>query len=341
MPFRLLRRIAFLSLVAAAPCAAQGTTYHLSRTDSLGGDGGWDYLALDTATHRIFIARSDRVMVVDEAKGTLLGEVPGLVGAHGVAFAPAAGRGFATSGRDSSVVMFDLRTLAVRGRIPAAPDADAILFEPATARIYTFNGDAGTASVIDPVAGTRVANIPLGGKPEFGVAEGDGMVFVNIEDRGEIVQIDAKTMAVIRRWSIAPCESPTGLALDGAHRRLFSVCRNQRMVVSDALKGKVIGSVPIGQGVDAARFDPASQLAFASNGEGSITVVREVTPDSFVVAQTITTKRGARTMEIDLATHHLFTATAEFGPMPAPAPGAPRQRPPMVPGSFAVLEFTP
>ena len=336
---RLLSRTALALVLLASSAQAQG--YHLANTYTLGGEGGWDYLALDTVGNRIFIARSDRVMVVDEQTGKLLAEIPGLVGAHGVAFAQAAGRGFATSGRDSSVVMFDLMTLAVLGRIPAAPDADAILFEPATKHIFTFNGDAGTASVIDPVAGTRLANIELGGKPEFGVAVGDGMVFVNIEDKAEIVQLDARTMTAIRRWSIAPCEEPTGLAIDRAHHRLFSVCHNRLMVVSDAMKGAVVGTAPIGQGVDAARFDDRTQLAFASNGEGSITVVKEVTPDSFAVQTTVTTKRGARTMELDPRTHRVYTATGDFGPAPTPTPAQPRSRPPLLPGTFGLLVLEP
>jgi len=339
MSTRLFRQLSLLSLLLAPAAQAQG--YHLTHTYTLGGDGGWDYLALDTVGHRLFIARSDRVMVVEQEKGTLLGEIPGIQRAHGVSFAYAAGHGFATSGGDGMVVMFDLKTLQVLHRGQADPDADATLYEPASKHVFTFNGDAGTASVIDATTGDRVANITLGGKPEFGVAEGDGMVFVNIEDSAQIVQIDGPHNTVIRRWSIAPCQSPTGLALDAAHHRLFSVCRNGMMVVSDAMKGKVVTTAPIGQGVDAARFDPATQMAFASNGEGSITVVHEVTPDSVAVAQTVTTKRGARTMEIDLRTHRLYTATGDFGPAPAPTPAQPRSRPPLLPGSFGVLVLEP
>jgi DNA-binding beta-propeller fold protein YncE len=239
------------------------------------------------------------------------------------------------------VVMFDLKTLQVLHRGAADPDADAILYDPGTHHLFTFNGDAGTSSVIDATSGDRIANITLGGKPEFGVALGDGMIFANLEDSAQVVQIDGQHPAVIRHWSIAPCQSPTGLAIDRAHLRLFSVCRNGLMVVSDALKGRVVATVPIGQGVDAARFDAATQTAFASNGEGSITVVHEVTPDSFTVVATIPTKRGARTMEIDLRTHRVYTATADFGPAPAPTAAQPRPRPAMIPGTFALLELDP
>jgi YVTN family beta-propeller protein len=339
MSTRTLRQLSLLSLLLAPAAQAQG--YHLTHTYTLGGEGGWDYLALDTVGHRLFIARSDRIMVVDQEKGTLLGEIPGMQRAHGISFAYDVGHGFATSGGDGMAVMFDLKTLQVLHRGAADPDADATLYEPASRHVYTFNGDAGTASVIDATTGDRIANIVLGGKPEFGVAVGDGMVFVNIEDSAQIVQIDALHSTVIRRWSIAPCQDPTGLALDRVHHRLFSVCRNGMMVVSDAMKGKVVTTAPIGQGVDAARFDPATQMAFASNGEGSITVVHEVTPDSMVVAQTVTTKRGARTMELDLRTHRLYTATGDFGPAPAATPAQPRTRPPLLPGTFGVLVLEP
>jgi len=334
------RFLALAALLVIAP-SLQAQGYHLAESYTLGGTGGWDYLSIDTVGNRMFIARSDRVMVVDLAKGTLLGEIAGLRQAHGVAFAPGTGHAFATSGGDSSVVMFDVRTLQVIKRSPAGDDADAIMYDPGSKRVFSFNGDANTASAFDPVSGDPVGTIALGGKPEFGVALGDGTVFVNIEDKGEIVQIDAKRLTVVRRWSIAPCEDPTGLAIDRAHQRLFSVCRNGLMAVSDLLKGKVVTTAPIGMGVDAARFDPATQLAFASNGEGSISVLREVTPDSLVPVTTVATKRGARTMELDLRTHRVYTASADFGPAPAPTEAQPRPRPQQVPGTFALMVLEP
>lgn len=338
---RILRSLAWLSLVAVAPLAAQTTTYHLARTDSLGGDGGWDYIGIDNAAHRIFLTRSDRVMVVDETTGKPLGEVAGLQRGHGTVVAGTTGHAFSTSGGDGMVVMWDAKTLQVLHRGIAAPDADGILYDTKSGHVFTMNGDAGSATAVDAMTGDPVAQIDLHGKPEFGVSDGAGSLFINLEDSAQIAQVDVAKDQLVRKWSIAPCQSPTGLAIDVAHHRLFSGCRNQLLVISDLVAGKVVATAPIGNGVDATRFDPATQLAFASNGEGSITVVHEVTPDSFVVAQTIATKRGARTMEIDLATHRLFTATADYAPMPAPAPGAPRQRPPMVPGSFAMLEYMP
>jgi DNA-binding beta-propeller fold protein YncE len=318
-----------------------GQSYHLVHSYALGGDGGWDYITLDSAGHRLFIGRQNRIMVVDPGTGTLLAEIPGLERAHGVALAYAAGHGFATSGGDSSVVMFDLKSLAVLGRTTAAQDADAILFDPSTGHIFTFNGDAQSSTVIDAASGKRIGTVALGAKPEFGVAAGDGKLYVNLESTAEVAEIDAAGMRVTRTWSLAPCEAPTGLAIDPVHHRLFSGCRNGMMAISDAQAGKLVATEPIGRGVDGCRYDPATRLAFASNGDGTLSVVREVTPDSFVVAASVDTKRGARTMELDLTTHRVYTVTAEFGPAPAPTPERPRPRPGIVPGSFALLVLEP
>jgi DNA-binding beta-propeller fold protein YncE len=312
-------------------------SYHVTHTYTLGGDGGWDYLSLDTVGHRLFVARQDRVMVLDPASGNLQAEIPGLNRAHGIAFDYADGKGFATSGGDSSVVIFDLKTLRVTGRTIAAPDADAVLFDPATKRIFTFNGDSRSASVIDAASGNKVGTIDLGGGPEFAVSAGDGKLYVNLEDSSAIVEIDAAAMKVLRRWPLAPCQSPSGLAIDRAHHRLFSGCHNKVMAISDAQAGKVITTVPIGEGVDANRFDPGTQLAFASTGDGTITVVHEDGPDTYSVVANVATKRGARTMEVDLASHVVYTVSADFGPPPAPTPERPRPRPSIVPGTFALL----
>lgn len=297
-------------LTLAAPAQAPG--YHIINTFAVGGDGSWDYLAFDGPGHRVFIARQNRVMVVDPVTGKLLGEVPGINGAHGVAFSYANGRGFATSGRDSSVVMFDLKTLQVLGRIPAAVDADAILFDPASKRVFTMNGDANSASVIDPVTGKNIGTIPLGGKPEFGVTADNGKLYANITDKNEVVEIDAAAMKVLRRWSIAPCGSSTGLAIDVQHNRLFSACRSKHLGVSDITAGKLVTTLPIGTGVDAAAFDPATQLIFASNGDGTLSVVHEDTPDAYTVVETVPTGVRAKTMTIDPATHRVY-----LGAMPA------------------------
>ena len=329
----------FLLCTAAPPLESQ--SYHVARRYTLGGDGGWDYLALDTVGHRLFIAHQDRIIVVDPDSGKALGEIRGLNRAHGVAFAYEAGRGFATSGADSTVTIFDLKSLRVLGHTMVPPDDDAVLYDPATKRIFTFNGDAHSATAIDAVSGKRVGDIELGAGPEFGVSSGDGKLFVNLEDKNSVAEIDAAAMRVKRQWSLAGCEAPTGLAIDRAHHLLFSGCRNKVMAISDAINGTLVTTVPIGQGVDACRFDPGTQLAFASNGDGTLTVVHEDTPTAFTVVANVTTKPGARTMELDLKTHRVFTATADFGPPPAATAKQPRPRPTVVPGTFTLLVLDP
>lgn len=328
------------AVAGAAPLAAQSAAapYHTVAAHTLGGDGGWDYISLDTVHHRIFVARSDRVMVIDEESGKLLAEIPGLHRTHGVAFSYATGHGFVTGSGDSSVTMFDLATYKVLGSAKADAGADALIFDPASSHVMSFNGGANTSTVFDSKTGKRLASIPLGGRPEFAVSDGNGKVFVNLEDSSAMDEIDVKTNRVTRHWALAPCESPSGLAIDVAHHRLFSGCENPLMAVSDYDAGKVIATVPIGKGVDANRFDAGTGLAFASNGEGTITVVREESPNKFSVQQTIATAPGARTMELDPTSHKLFTVTARFGPAPEQAtPENPRRRPPILPDSFVLL----
>ncbi len=339
-----LRNGCLLSLSVTIPLAAQtiaGPAYHVARDIRLGGDGRWDYVVVDTAEHRLFIARQTRVMVVEPGSGRLLGEIPGLDGAHGVALAYPSGHGFATSGRDSSVTMFDLKTLKVLTRIKAADDADAVLYDPVSKRIFTFNGDAGSSTAIDPATGAVAGSIPLGGKPEFGVTDNKGRLYVNIEDKGEVVEIDPVALKVTRRWSIAPCEEPTGLAIDRAHHLLFSGCHSGVMTISDAATGRRIAEVPIGQGVDGAAFDPSTSLAFASNGDGTLTVVHEDSPTTFHVVSNVRTRRGARTMALDERTHRVYTVTAAFGDTPAPTAEEPRPRPRLLSGTFSLLVLDP
>jgi DNA-binding beta-propeller fold protein YncE len=330
-----------LALLAAGVPEARAQAYHVAQTIKLGGDGGWDYLAFDAEGHRLFIAHATKVVVVNPDTGAVLAEIPGLDGAHGVAFANEANRGFATSGHDGMVTMFDLKSLKILDRIEAAEDDDAILFDTFSHRVFTFNGDARSSTVIDPAAGKVVGTIPLDGKPEFGVSAGDGKLYVNIEDKGEVAEIDAAKLTVTRRWPLAPCESPTGLAIDRAHSRLFSGCRNKVMAISDATGGKMIATVPIGEGVDACAFDAARQLAFASNGDGTLTVVHEESPAEFRVVANAATRRGARTMALDEASRRIYTATAELGPPPAPTAEHPRPRPSIVPGTFMLLVLEP
>jgi DNA-binding beta-propeller fold protein YncE len=322
-----------LTLAAVTLLVAQSaSSYRITHTYPLGGDGSWDYIVPDPLHHRLFIARQNRVIVVDQDKGTLLGEVTGIQGAHGTAVAEATGHGFATSGNDQSVVMFDLKTFKSLGRIPAAEDADAILYDPPSNRVFTLNGDAHSSTVIDPRAGTLITNISLGGKPEYGASAGDGKVYANLTDISEVVEIDAKTATVARRWSTAPCKQPVAMAIDTAHHRLFSGCRSGLMAVSDYQAGKVVATVPIGAGVDGAGYDAASGNAFASNADGTFTVIHQDAPDQYRVVETIQTPVGSRNMGLDPTNHRVFLASAKFGPPPAG-----RGRGPVLPDSFALL----
>ena len=327
-----MRKLLFPALAAAALLAQSSSSYRVTHTYALGGDGSWDYVVPDPPHHRVFIARQTRVMVVDEDNGTLLGEVTGINGAHGTAIAEATGHGFATSGNDQSVVMFDLKTYKALSRIPAAEDADAIVFDSASNRVFTLNGDAHSSTVIEPKAGTVITNIALGGKPEYGASAGDGKVYANITDNSEVVEIDAKTATVSRRWPTAPCKQPVSMAIDTAHHRLFSGCRSGVMAVSDYQAGKVVTTVPIGTGVDGAGYDPAFGDAFASNADGTLTVIHQDSPNEYHVAQTVETPKASRNMGLDPTNHRLYLASAKFGP----APGG-RGRAPVLPGTFAVL----
>ena len=280
--------VLLVTLATVAPLLAQSSSaYRITHTYTLGGDGSWDYIVPDPPNHRLFIGRQNRVMIVDEDTGRLLGEVTGIQGAHGTAVAIATGHGFATSGNDRMVVMFDLQTFAVLGRIPAAEDADAIIYDSASNRVFTFNGDAHSSTVIDPKAGTLVTNIPLGGKPEYGASAGDGKVYGNLTDTSEVVEIDAKAATVARRWSTAPCKQPVSMAIDTAHHRLFSGCRSGVMAISDYQAGKVVATVPIGMGVDGAGYDAASGDAFASNADGTLTVIHQDTPDQYHAVENV------------------------------------------------------
>ena len=326
-------RFSVLSLVIAAPLAAQGS-YQITQKYALGGSGGWDYLVPDPSTHRLYIGRSDRVMVVDETTGTLVGEVTGINGAHGTAVVDKIGRGFATSGQDSSIVMFDLATLKPLAKMHAAEDADAIIYDPASNRVFSFNGDAHSSTVVDPDGGKVVTNIPLGGKPEYGVSAGDGKVYVNLTDEAEVVEIDSKTLTVTRRWATTGCKNPVAMAIDTEHHRLFSGCRSGVMAVSDYRAGKVVATAPIGAGVDGAGFDPASGNAFASAADGTLTVIHEDTPDSYRVVQTLETMKGSRNMGLDPSMHAIFLSGANFEPQ---APGV-RGRPKIIAGSYVLLK---
>jgi DNA-binding beta-propeller fold protein YncE len=332
----------FTLLLSLCAVPLSGQSYEITHTYKVGGDGGWDYVIPDAPNHRLFVGRQNRVMVVDMNNGRLIAEVTGIKGAHGTALAPATGHGFATSGNDGSIVMFDLKTYKTLARIPAAEDADAIIYDPASKRIFSFNGDANSSTVVDPAKGTLVKNISLGGKPEYGQSARNGKIYVNLVDSSQIVEIDTKSLAVTRRWSTAPCKNPVSMAIDTRHQRLFSGCRSGVMAISDYRNGSIVATVPIGRGVDGAGYDPVLRDAYASNVDGTLTVIHQESPDSYRVVENVQTAEGGRNMGLDPATHRIYVVSAKFGPVPTDSTAAnPRRRPPIVPGSFTVIVVEP
>lgn len=332
-----MRQLAMVLAVSGAMVVASAGEYQITHTYTLGGDGSWDYVVPDPATHRVFIGRQTRVMVVDENDGKLLGEVPDIHGAHGTAIASGTGHGFATSGNDASVVMFDLTTYKPLSRIPAAEDADAIIYDPASKRVFTFNGDAHSSTVIDPAAGKLITNVSLPGKPEYGASSGDGKVYVNLTDISEVAEIDTTKLTVTRHWSTAPCAQPVSMAIDSVHHRVFSGCRSGVMAISNYETGTVVATVPIGKGVDGAGFDPALSNAFASAADGTLTVIHEDSPDHYRVIQTLQTAQGARNMGLDPVARKIFVVSAKFGPAPEAGANGRRGRPPVLPGTFEMM----
>lgn len=305
----------------------------------LGGSGGWDYLTADPAKQRLFISRATRVDVVSLDSGKLLGSIPDTEGVHGIALAESLNRGFTSNGRANSVTAFDLDTLKViqqakvSGRNP-----DAILYEPSGKHVFTFNGASKNATVLDAVSLAVVATLPLPDKPEFAAQDGRGEVFVNIESvPGQMVVIDARKLTVKSTWPLPGCNSPTGLAIDSAHRRLFSVCDGKVMAVTDAVNGKQVALVPIGEHPDAAAFDKKRGLVYSSNGEGTLSIIREDSPGRYTASETVLTQRGARTMALDPETGRIYLVTAEFGATPPATAEQPHPRPALLPDSFVVL----
>ena len=323
--------------VSAQQAGASG--YHLANKVKLGGSGGWDYLEVDPATHRLFISRATHVIVVDPAQGKIIGDIPNTQGVHGIALADEFNKGFTTNGRTSDSTVFDLTSLAVSGTIKTDKDTDAVIYDPFSKRVFTFNGDANTATAIDAASAKAVGTIPLGGGPEFGASDRKGNIFVNLEDKSALVKFDAKTLKIENTWPLAPCESPSGLAIDAEHEILIVGCHNKLMAFVDGNSGKVLGTVPIGQGVDANRFDPATGYAFASCGDGTLTIAHEDSPTSFSAVETIQTQRGARTMAIDYATHDVYLVTADLGPAPPATKDNPRPRPAIIPDTFTLLIY--
>ncbi len=324
-------------LISPGHAQPAGSGYHIIDSLRLGGEGGWDYLSVDTAAQRLYVSRGTRVQVVDLSKHSIAGEIPNTPGVHGIALVSAVGRGYTSNGRDSSVTVFDLKSLNVIATLKInARNPDAILYDPFSRRVFTLNGGSANATAIDVESNTVVGSIPLGGKPEFGVSDARGRIYVNIEDKSEVVMIDPMNLTVLKRWPLSPGEEPTGLALDREHRRLFAVCGNRLMAILDADSGNVVATPAIGDGVDGVMYDRATRLAFSANGEGTMTVVREETPAKYSLVENVPTRRSARTLVLDEKSHRIYTVAARFGPPPPPTADRPHPRPTIVPESVTL-----
>jgi YVTN family beta-propeller protein len=318
------------------------SNYKIVNKIHLEGDAGWDYLNADDVSGHLFVSHGSMTQVVDMSKGELIATIPDTKGVHGIAVANDLNKGYISCGRDSSVTIFDLKSFATIGKIKVTGrNPDAILYEPLNKRVYTFNGGSSNATVIDATTDKVIETIKLEGKPEFSATDGKGHVYVNIEDKSLIDLINAKTLQVEKSWPIAPGGEASGLAIDIENNLLFAVCDNKLMIVLDVTTGKVVGSLPIGERVDGAAFDPTLKCAYSSNGEGTITVVKEESKDSFKVLENVVTQRGARTITVDKKTHHIYLPTAEFGETPAATTENPRPRPKIKENSFVILDIAP
>jgi len=319
---------------SASPSPSQGP-YHVIDHWKLGGEGGWDYLNVDPDAHRLYIAHGAEVDVVDTTTGKSIGAISGLHGVHGVALDSAGKFGYISDGGANAVVAFDRSSLAITATIPAGTNPDCIIYEPVTKTVWAFNGRSSSISVISPVSNTVIATIPLPGRPEFAVADGQGTVFDNLEDKSEIVRVDARTRTITATWA-AGCDSPSGLAFDAAGHRLFPVCDGKKASVIDTTSGKLLANPAIGDGPDAAGFSETHSLAFASSRDGILSVIDAAAP-GYPTIESLTTQPGARTMTYDPSTDRVYLITAELGPRPDPTPANPRPRPPVIPGSFTVI----
>jgi YVTN family beta-propeller protein len=321
--------------------AMEAQSFKFLKSIPIGGEGGWDYLSVDAKARKLYVTHATKIVIVDLMSDKIVGEIGDTPGVHGFAPAPELSLGFSSNGAEARVSVVDLKTLKTVAKIQTGENPDAILFEPTRSEVYAFNGRGKSATVIDAKTNQVVATVPLSGKPEFAAVDGLGeRVFCNIEDKNEVAVIDMKTHAVTATWPLAPGEEPTGMAFDAVHHRLFVGCHNKLMTMLDSDTGKVVAKTPIGAGTDACAFDDAQQLAFASCGDGTITIAKEEALDKLAVVQTLTTERGARTMALDPATHRIYTCTAQIAPDtgPSPSPGE-RRRPDYVPGTFHVLIY--
>ncbi len=337
IPKLLLLLLTFQCCLAPAQ-TSQPTGFHLVKRTIIGGDGFWDYITVDTGSRQLYLSHGSEAVVLNADTHERLATIAGQ-GIHGVTLVPALQKGFVTNGGSNTVTVFNTKTFEKTGDIAVGKNPDAALYDPFSQRLFVFDAGSDDASVIDPAAGRSIGTIALGGAPEAAVTDGKGTIFVNLEDKSEIAVIDALTLKILRRMSLAPGEEPTGLALDAGNGILFSVCHNKLMMIVDAKSGKMLAQLPIGKQVDGVVFDAARQLAVSSNGEGTLTVVREISPAEFKVEQTVTTEPGARTIALDAKTHRIFTATAQYGEKPAPTADNPNPRRKTLPGTFSVLEY--
>ena len=329
-----------LITVLGAQASRAGGPYQFLKEIQIGGAGGWDYLSIEPATRRLYVTHATKIVVLDLDQDTVVSEITDTPGVHGFALAPELGRGFSSNGRENKASIVELQTLKTLAKVDTGENPDAILYEPGQKEVYTFNGRGKSATVFTAKTGQVVATIPLPGKPEFAVADPQAnRIYCNIEDQNEVVAIDTQTHRIAATWPLAPGEEPTGLAIDLAQHRLFVGCHNQLLVMLDSRTGKVIRSLPIGQGVDATAFDRGTQFVFSSNGDGTVNIAHEDTPDKLTELQTLATEPGARTMALDPTTHKIYLAAAKFEPQPTAKPGEPRQRPAIVAGSFKVLVY--
>ena len=332
-----MRRFASLAAFAAMlawACAASAADYAVKRRFVIGGEGGWDYLTYDATAHRLFVSRGTHVQVVDPDRGTALGDIPDTPGVHGIALAQDLGKGFISNGRDASVTVFELATLKTLARIAiGGENPDFIAYDSASRRVFTFNGRSRDVSAIDAVGMKLLTRIELDGKPESAVADGRGRIFVNIEDRDELTALDTRKAVAVSTWPLAGCKEPAALAMDHERRRLFVGCHNRTLVVVDADNGRSIASLPIGSGVDAAAFDPQTRLVLSSQDDGTLTLIKELAPDSYAVVQSVVTQRGARTLALNPASHDVYLVTADFDTVVTDG----RTRRVARPGSFTLL----
>jgi YVTN family beta-propeller protein len=331
------RLVLILSLMVLQTISSYSQGYHLVDTIKVGGEGGWDILIADAKDHRLFVSHGTHVVVIDTAIDKVIGDIPKTNGVHGIAFGSE--YGFTTNGRDNAVTMFSLKDLSVKNTITTGKNPDAIVYDRPTNRIFVFNGGSDDATVIDAANGSVAGTIALGGKPEFGVSDDKGKIFVNLEDKNSIAVLDAKKMTLLATWPLDTCDGPTGLAIDRKSDRLFAACEKQ-MTAVDARSGKVVASIPTGTGTDGMEFDPDLKYVFAPNGgDGTLTIIREDSPDKYSIVENVKTMPRARTMALDTKTHKVYLPTALFGTAPAPTKEQPRPRAPMLPDSFEVLVY--